>query len=151
MKQVEEIERAVSEDYVNRMQRQHARKQTDRQTDRQTDQVEIRENSATVVGESTRTKRIVRPDGRLATSVERQTTLPNSADLPLLESSTSSGESFKKSGDKLKCKNSGKSVHQIDHTHSDEDHDLYLWSVYQKKVNSVNKPLVTITIHQLKS
>ena len=33
--------------------------------------------------------------GRLVTSEERQTTLPNSADLPLLESSTSIGKSLK--------------------------------------------------------
>ena len=54
---------------------------------------------------------------------------------------------FKKSGGKPKYnKNSGKSVHHMDHTHSDEDHDLCLWSLYQKEVNSVNEPLVAITI-----
>ena len=72
--------------------------------------------------------------------------MTNSADLPLLESSTSCGESGARGGGKPKHKNSGKSVQQMDHTHSDEDHDMCLWSMYQKEVNSVNKPLVIITI-----
>ena len=34
----------------------------------------------------------------------------------------------------------------MDHTKSDEGEGLYLWSLYQKEVNNVNKPLVTIII-----
>ena len=80
---------------------------------RQRDHVEIRENNATVVGETTRTKIIVQPEGRLATSVERQTTLPNSADLPLLESSTSSGESSRKVGASGGSTSSGESSKKV--------------------------------------
>ena len=113
---------------------------------RQTDHVEIRENNATVVGGSTRTNRIVQPEGRLATRVIRQTTLLKI----LLQKQHKQWGEFKKSGGKPKYNNSGKLVHQMDHTH-DEDHDLCrwslcLWSLYHNEVNSVNKPLVTITI-----
>ena len=76
--------------------------------------------------------------GKICHKCERQITLSNSADLPLLESSTSnSGEQ--------KYNNSGKLVRQMKDTQSDEGDGLYIWSLCQMEVNIVMIPLVTIT------
>ena len=77
--------------------------------------------------------------GKICLKCERQITLTNFADLPLLESTTSNGG-------EQKYNNSGKLVRQMNNTQSDEGDGLYLWSLCQMEVNSLVKPLVTITI-----